>query len=239
VPASSRLEAFIERIKKTDTREGLQDLIQCLRDVYGVDHVIYHSVNSFGEQYAALTYDVKWVERYLAQNYTRIDPVVLGAMQRFSPFDWKTLDWSGPQRQAFLKEALAAGVGNQGYSVPIRGPNGQFALFTVNQSASDEKWEKFTRDNVADLLLISHYIHQQAQDIDKNQAPEPLRELSPRETDALTLLGLGYGRGQVAEKLQISENTLRVYIDSARYKLGALNTTHAVALATARGVIMG
>ncbi len=232
------MEAFIERIKKTDTREGLQFLIEGLRDVYEVDHVIYHSVNSVGEQYAALTYDMKWVERYIDRQYTRIDPVVLGALQRFTPLDWKRLDWTGMVRQNFLHEAIDAGVGNQGYSVPIRGPNGQFALFTVNKKVDDEKWARFTGENVSDLLLISHYIHQRAQEIDQNHGPEPLRDLSPRETDALTLLGLGYGRGQVADKLQISENTLRVYIDSARYKLGALNTTHAVALAMSRGVIM-
>ncbi len=233
-----KMEAFLERIRKTDTREGLQKLIEALRDVYDVDHAIYHSVNSVGDQYAALTYDPKWVERYIECDYVRIDPVVLGALQRFTPIDWKRLDWTGTARKNFLHEAIDAGVGNQGYSVPIRGPNGQFALFTINKKTSDEKWTRFTTEHVSDLLIVSHYIHQRAQEIDKNHGPEPMRELSPRETDALTLLGMGYGRGQVADKLQISEHTLRVYIDSARYKLGALNTTHAVAIAMSRGVII-
>lgn len=233
-----KLQTFIEHIRKTDTREGLQRLIEVLRDTYDIDHAIYHSVNSVGDQYAALTYDPAWVERYIDNDYARLDPVVLGALQRFHPMDWKTLDWSGRPRQQFLHEAIEAGVGNQGFSVPVRGPNGQFALFSVNKRASDASWARFTEAHVSDLLLISHYVHQQAQLIDQNAGPEPMRELSPRETDALTLLGLGYARGQVAEKLQISEHTLRVYIDSARYKLGALNTTHAVALAMARGVII-
>jgi DNA-binding CsgD family transcriptional regulator len=234
----TKLEAFIERIKKTDTREGLQRLIEALRDVYDIDHAIYHSVNSVGDQYAALTYDPRWVERYVDREYARIDPVVLGALQRFHPMDWKTLDWSGKVRQDFLHEAIDAGVGNQGFSVPIRGPNGQFALFSINKRAGDESWARFTQAHVSDLLVLAHYIHQQAQQIDQTAGPEPLRDLSPRETDALTLLGLGYGRGQVADKLRISEHTLRVYIDSARYKLGALNTTHAVAIAMSRGVII-
>jgi DNA-binding CsgD family transcriptional regulator len=42
----------------------------------------------------------------------------------------------------------------------------------------------------------------------------------------------------VAESLSISEHTLRVYIESARFKLGALNTTHAVARAMSRGLIV-
>jgi DNA-binding CsgD family transcriptional regulator len=36
----------------------------------------------------------------------------------------------------------------------------------------------------------------------------------------------------------MSENTLRAYIDSARHKLGAMNVTHAVAMALARGIIV-
>ncbi|MEM6409155.1 MAG: helix-turn-helix transcriptional regulator, partial [Pseudomonadota bacterium] len=37
---------------------------------------------------------------------------------------------------------------------------------------------------------------------------------------------------------EISENTLRVYVESARHKMGALNTTHAVARALAAGQIV-
>ena len=60
-------------------------------------------------------------------------------------------------------------------------------------------------------------------------------ELSPREREALSRLSLGAEPGGVADALQISENTLRAYIDCARHKLGAMNVTHAVALALARG----
>ncbi len=38
--------------------------------------------------------------------------------------------------------------------------------------------------------------------------------------------------------LSISEHTLRAYIESARFKLGALNTTHAVARALSEGLIV-
>jgi DNA-binding CsgD family transcriptional regulator len=54
----------------------------------------------------------------------------------------------------------------------------------------------------------------------------------------LTLLGIGYSRAQVAKTLSISEHTLRVYIESARFKLGALNTTHAIARAVSCGMVI-
>jgi len=64
------------------------------------------------------------------------------------------------------------------------------------------------------------------------------KPLSPREADALTFLALGYSRAQIAETLEISEHTLRVYVESARFKLGAMNTTQAVARALSLGLIV-
>jgi DNA-binding CsgD family transcriptional regulator len=55
---------------------------------------------------------------------------------------------------------------------------------------------------------------------------------------AMTLLAKGFSRAQTADEMQISEHTLRVYIEAARHKLGALNTTHAVARALSRGLIV-
>ena len=61
------------------------------------------------------------------------------------------------------------------------------------------------------------------------------RPLAPRARGAVACSASARAAPQVADALQISENTLRAYINSARHKLGAANVTHAVALATARG----
>ncbi|MEM1302496.1 MAG: LuxR C-terminal-related transcriptional regulator, partial [Pseudomonadota bacterium] len=127
---------------------------------------------------------------------------------------------------------------NQGYSIPIRGPNGQFALFSVNDSCDDEVWERFTTDSHRDLILYAHVFNQKALEFEGLAEKGPTKGLSPREIDAMSLLAVGYSRAQVAENLSISEHTLRVYIESARFKLGALNTTHAVARAMQQGYIV-
>jgi DNA-binding CsgD family transcriptional regulator len=48
---------------------------------------------------------------------------------------------------------------------------------------------------------------------------------------------MGLNRAQAAEGLNISEHTFRAYVEGARFKLGALNTTHAVARAIALGLV--
>ncbi|MBO9445581.1 LuxR family transcriptional regulator [Ruegeria sp. R14_0] len=232
------MSQVLEDLENTSTLDELGDVATRLRDRLQVEHLIYHWVDGAGDQYGYTTYPDAWAERYRDRNYHRIDPVILGCFQRFHPVDWKTLDWSSKVAKTFLKDASEHGVGNQGYSIPIRGPNGQFALFTVNHSCDDDAWLKFIETHGRELILIAHYFNRKALEFESDRQPESARGLSPREVDAMTLLALGYSRAQVAHSLSISEHTLRVYIESARAKLGAQNTTHAIATALSRGLIV-
>ncbi|MCG7520160.1 LuxR family transcriptional regulator [Ruegeria sp. Ofav3-42] len=232
------MSQVLEDLENTSTLDELSDVAVRLRDRLQVEHLIYHWVDGAGDQYGYTTYPDTWAERYRERNYHRIDPVILGCFQRFHPVDWKTLDWSGKVAKNFLRDAQDHGVGNQGYSIPIRGPNGQFALFTVNHSCDDAAWRKFIETHGRELILIAHYFNRKALEFESDRQPESSRSLSPREVDAMTLLALGYSRAQVAHSLSISEHTLRVYIESARAKLGAQNTTHAIATALSRGLIV-
>lgn len=232
------LELILEELEGADGLDGLQSATLRLQSHYEVEHIVYHWVDSAGEQYGCGTYSDEWRDRYVSQNYLRVDPVIIGCFQRFHPVDWKRLDWSSKSARAFQKEAISYGLGNQGYSIPVRGPVGQFALFTINDSCDDETWEAFTTANNRDLILIAHYFNRKALEFEPGRNPESSQPLSPREVDSMTLLAMGYSRAQVAQSLSISEHTLRVYVESARFKLGAMNTTHAVARAIARGLIV-
>jgi LuxR family transcriptional regulator, quorum-sensing system regulator RaiR len=232
------LEQLLEELERAEGLAALQAATEALQEHYRIDHVIYHWVDSAGDQYGCGTYSDEWRDRYLEQNYLRVDPVILGCFQRFHPVDWKRLDWSSKAARAFQAEAIEYGVGNQGFSVPIRGPNGQFALFTVSHSCDDDTWADWTDTHRRDLILIAHYFNEKALEFEPDRKPDQAQPLSPREVDAMTFLAMGYSRAQVADTLSISEHTLRVYIESARFKLGAMNTTHAVVRAVNRGLIV-
>ncbi len=233
----ANLESFLDRLNQVGTLDDLDHAVLSLSNEFNVEHIVYHSVSSSGAQYAVTTYEPVWVDHYLGNDYARIDPVVQACLRRFRPVDWKRLDWSGKATRDFLHEAVGAGVGNQGYSIPIRGPSGQFALFTVSSRDTDETWSKYTEEHTRALILASHYVNQKALEIENGTDQADIVNLSPRETDALTMLALGYSRAQAADSLSISEHTLRVYIESARFKLAAMNTTHAVARAMNQGLL--
>lgn len=235
--AQARLEAFLDGLQTTSSIDGLRQAIIGLREILEIEHVVYYTVNQRGEQFGAVSYDPAWVERYIEADYQAVDPVVQGVKGRFTGVDWKGLDWSRPTSRALLRESIDAGVGNQGYTLPIWGPQGELAVFTMNHRASDAAWAAYTKTHLRDMLLVSHLVHQQGKRLHEAGLVASLPELAPRERDVLLLLGMGKSRGAVADALKISENTLRAYVDSARHKLGALNTTHAIALALSRGLI--
>ena len=232
----ARLGDLSERLADVRDLDALGRCVHWLRDLYDVEHLVYHSVRSSGQQWGALTYDPEWVEAYVDNDWQKIDPVVQSCFNSVMPADWKSLDWSGRAARALLGDGMAHGLGNQGMSLPVRGPSGQFALFTVNGRSNDDSWGRFCASRMDELILAAHYINERATMLD-GDAVAPSKALSPREIDALTQLALGRSRAQAADQLRISEHTLRVYIESARAKLGAQNTTHAVAHAMSRGMI--
>ncbi len=234
----ANLETIVSSLQDATSLEGLQAATVALRDHYDVSHAVYHWVNAVGERFGAGTYSPEWVDNYLKKNYLSMDPVLLGCFQRFTPVSWKDLDWSSKAAKAMLGDALEFGVGNQGYSIPIRGPQGQFAVLTVNTHCDDETWQAFIVENGRDLMIFAHEFNRKALEFERGGEAAASPALSPRELAAMSCLAKGMNRARAAAELGISEHTLRVYIEAARHKLGAMNTTHAVARALSSGIII-
>lgn len=232
-------ETILEELERADTLEQLNSVTHLMRDCFQVKHIVYYWVNSVGENYGAGTFTAEWAERYIEKDYNKIDPVVLGCFQRFDPVNWKDLDWSSKTAKNFLRDALGHGVGTQGLTIPIRGPNGQYAVLTINDDRDDEAWDTFVRENKRSLMIVAYEFNKKGLEFDSNETGAIHGKLSPRELSALTYLARGMSRTQAAHHMSISEHTLRVYIESSRHKLGALNTTHAVARALNNGLIVG
>lgn len=258
---SSKVQMLFEALPPEGSIDELGIIIDRIRDVYDLEHVSYLAV-SLGRNFelnsrdgegklaldagfwrrraatlVASTYTPDWGSRYEESNYMRIDPVVEDGMSSFMPMNWKELRWDTKSRKRLFNEAVDAGVGNQGYTVPIRGPNGQYALFTINKHCSDESWAQLLGEARTDFLVIAHFIHDRVIQVERVFQDTSPPKLSDRERDVLRQISLGKNRAQVAYELNISENTIRVYLDSARHKLGALNIPHAVAIGIQRGII--
>ena len=229
---------FLQKLKDATDLADLQGLIPEMCETFDVDHVVYHWISVDGGQFGFGSYDPAWAQRYQEQDYIRVDPVVLACYRSYMPVDWKRLDWSGKASKELMVDATRFGIGPMGLSVPIRGPNGQFAVFTISGRRDPAAWDRLIARHEYDFVLLAQYLNVNALRIRNERAPEPTSLLSKRESDALSFLSMGYTRGHAAQRMGISEHTLRTYIESGRRKLGAVNTTHAVSRALAEGLIV-
>lgn len=68
---------------------------------------------------------------------------------------------------------------------------------------------------------------------------EPLIEsLTPREQQVLAMVAAGLANKEIADRLQISEHTVKFHISSIMGKLGASNRTEAVTRGIRRGIVL-
>jgi DNA-binding NarL/FixJ family response regulator len=65
----------------------------------------------------------------------------------------------------------------------------------------------------------------------------PLEELTPREREVLALMAEGQANKQIAQRLRISEHTVKFHVSAILAKLGAASRTEAGYVAARRGLI--
>ena len=69
------------------------------------------------------------------------------------------------------------------------------------------------------------------------QAPTMVEALTPREVEVLTLIAQGLPNKEIADRLVITERTVKFHASAIMGKLGATNRTEAVALARQRHLL--
>lgn len=95
------------------------------------------------------------------------------------------------------------------------------------------------RQNLLDAIRIVHAGGRYVPDDVASRLAEHLGapDLTPRELEVLGLIREGLRNKQIAGRLSISETTVNFHIKNLVQKLGANDRTHAVAIATRRGLL--
>ena len=220
--------------------DALNPLLLDLRDAYGLANIVYHATHLPGcvrtNPILMLSYDPVWVGRYVREDYFAIDPVVRAGRGGFLPIDWSTLDRSSSGARHLFTEAESHGVGRQGITIPIRGPNGERAIFTLTSNICLDRWEREKPAYLREYHAVAHFFHERAVQLSGLRAARPPR-LSRREQQCVQLLALGRQGKTIAHLLEISEPAVRLYLKTARHKLGCATMAQLVARAIALDLI--
>jgi DNA-binding CsgD family transcriptional regulator len=237
-----------EELRTVTDLESLSGYLQKLLAPYGLTHAVYHSSHTPGriaeEPLLVLTYTQAWIDRYISQNYFRIDPVVAAGSVGRLPFDWSSLPRHDPAARKFFGEAGEFGVGRHGLTIPIRGDNNERALFSVTSNMLEAEWKGLLPEFIRDFNTIAYYIHDRAIEFrDPENAEKKFLKndsvdfLTARERQCLAAYAKGRNVERIADDLKISVRVVRMHLYSAQHRLRALNIPHAVAKAVAVGIV--
>jgi len=102
----------------------------------------------------------------------------------------------------------------------------------LQQNATSEQIISAIHSSSIGLLTLDSSL------VPQPEAPEDLsEELTPRENEVLRLLAEGFGNREIANRLNISEHTIKFHIRSILAKLGAATRTEAVTRGLRAGLI--
>lgn len=239
--SNDRYGFILETISRAETVGEIRAAFELIREIYGVSNVVYHTIhipgNDLDNPILLLTYDPQWVSLYFERDYFKIDPVVKAGRSSFLPLDWRNIDRSSNDTRLFFAKAESFGVGRNGLSMPIRGANGERAIFTITSNASEREWNAKRMDYLRDFQVIGHYLHDRALKVTGLHPLKLRRRPSNREIQCLKALGRGRTPKQIAADLHISESAVRLYLRSIRTKLDCATITQAVCAAIHRNLI--
>lgn len=215
-------------------------LLDSVRKIYGLKHVAYMGVNlpanTHREYFVHNTYSHDWSRHYETRNYVSLDPVVRLGLNNLMPIDWSEVRDLSVEQLQFLGEAREFGIGNNGLSFPVRGAQGELAVFSMSVDCTKSDWRLRKSSQMREYRIIAEYFHQRVLShlgvsIDLSHA------LSDREKECLRWCGAGKTYWEISRILSVSESTVRFHMQNAIHKLDCLNQVQAVLKATKAGLI--
>jgi len=181
--------------------------------------------------------DAEWLETKLANDLFDCDEYVVAAFTETDP-----ILWSDQVRLEYLTEGARRSLEIDydfgvlvGATVPMRFANG-LGVSSIGVHSTELGFAEFDRvwaENAGTITTIIGCLDQLARG-------EHVRETFPlteREREILTRLALGWSSQRVSEHMGLSDRGYERALSSAKCKLGARTTAHALARALILGLI--
>lgn len=227
---------FIQAIEAADHDEALAKAVVKLAEQFGFASVFGGLIpnpdtppSSAAVQPLVMVQHVpeEWGHRYNARNYLFRDPVLRRLRESLDPFTWRdsyaTCPDAGDAR-VIGGEAAEFGLAD-GFVLPVSTLDADRAAVSFGGPSVTLSPDETYALSFAASFAVGHFLRLRSPRL-SDEVP-----ITAREHDCLLWSGEGKTDWEISVILGISRSTVTKHIASAREKLGAVNKTHAVAMA--------
>lgn len=175
------------------------------------------------------SYPADWYNRYRRRSYQAEDPVIVEGRRELLPFTWGDeayLRSICPSARRLFFEAREFDIGS-GLTIPVHGPSGQSALFSVAGPEPGRRLADVANADVVTLLAVAQCLHANVVQRASRRSAGPTVRLSEQERICLLWTTQGKTAWEIAQIIGRSKATVDFHIRRATAKLTAANKVHA------------
>ncbi len=227
---------ILESIREAETHCGLWGVTLDHLHARGVTMASYHPRRPDGSAMDIETdgYPEDWVDRYIAEDLVKIDPIPELASRLAEPFFWhdiRTLSARTESTERYLTAMAKAKMGD-GLAFCVFGPGLQNAYVGLGFGKARINLDA---DEIFELQCIAQAAHLRFCVLER-QAHPPL-SLSDREKEVLNWVARGKSNSIIAQILGISGHTVDAHIRKIYSKLNVSDRTSAALRGIGSGLV--
>ena len=181
----------------------------------------------------------EWFKVYIENNFQFIDPVLITALYRITPFSWdeNIMLNKGVKVPKLFDMARNHNIIN-GYTFIVHDQNNNLVVLSIMlDEHCDDNIEETIQNNKSQIQMVLIEKHEKLNELYKQQAKEAdfnemnTREIfSKRENEIIYWASVGKSYQEIALILGIKLTTVKYHIGNAVKKLGVTNMKHAIRL---------
>lgn len=183
-----------------------------------------------------------WLRRYEEEGYVDVDPRLSHCIQNVSPYTWD-YDTHTTIAAPMFEEAAAHGL-RAGISCPLLTHDGFVGMFSASTSYRSSCADLMAPAVRSRFLILRDFLSQlvstggaEAVAHRNNLLFDPDARLSKREAQVLLGAAMGFTIPEIADRIHLAESTTRMYLATAKARIGARNLNQAIALAVKHNLI--
>lgn len=167
-----------------------------------------------------------WHQHYIEQHYADVDRTLEENHAMTIPLFWDVQEQltqaKNIREQRIRQESIAFGI-SKGLSIPVHGPNADFASLTLHQRTNETCLQHYEMMQYEWMNAAQIFYHYLKNIITANISNTKNHPLTKREKQCLALTAKNWRVEMIAKELKISVRTVNFHLQNANKKMGVNN----------------